>query len=37
MRKRMVETAKVTLIIGGGIIAIVMCAIGCTWLMLSQI
>ena len=37
MNERMIETIKVTLIIGSGIIAIAMCSIGCSWLLLSQI
>jgi len=37
MSERMIETIKVTLIIGSGIIGITMCAIGCSWLLLSQI
>ena len=36
MSERMIETIKVALIICSGILAITMCAIGCSWLMLSQ-
>ena len=37
MSERMIETIKVTLIIGSGIVSIAMCAIGCAWILMSQI
>jgi CHASE3 domain sensor protein len=37
MSERMIETIKVTLIIGSGIIGIITCAIGCSWLLLSTL
>jgi len=37
MSERMIETIKVTLIIGSGIIGIITTAIACSWLLLSQI
>ena len=37
MSEQMIETIKVTLIIGSGIIGTITCAIGCSWLLLSQI
>ena len=37
MSERMIETIKVTLIIGSGIVGIVTISIACSWLLLSQI
>ena len=37
MSDRMIETIKVTLIIGSGIVGIITCAIGCSWLLLNTL